>query len=451
MNIIVVGCGKLGQSLIEQLNDDDNNITVIDRSASRVQAIAAKYDIMGVVGNGAIHTVQQEAGIDNADLLIAVTGSDELNLLCCLIAKKAGNCKTIARVKDPAYRVEAPYLKDELGLAMVINPDAAAAREISRILRFPSAIQIDTFSRGRVELLKFRLPKGSVLAGMSAREVIAKLRCDVLFCTVEREDEAFIVNGNFIFRDGDVISIVSSPENAAGFFAKIGFKTRAVKDVIIVGGSAMAHYLCDVLQKTGIEIKLIEKSHQVCEEFAGLYKDITVICGDATEQDLLLGEGLSQVDAFVTLTNMDEENILLSLFAKSVGAGITLTKINRIDFDDVIRRLDLDSIIYPKNITADLIVRYIRAMKNTVGSNVETLYHIIKDKVEASEFYVRQESAITHTPLSELKFKKNILIAAILRNNKVIIPRGYDVIQLGDSVIIISEEKMLNDITDALM
>ncbi len=450
MNIIIVGCGKVGSTLAEQLNEDGNNITVIDMNAAKVESITNRYDIMGIVGNGATHMVQQQAGIYDADLLIAVTGSDELNLLCCLIAKKAGNCQTIARVKNPDYSTEAPYLKNELGLAMVINPEYAAAAEIARVLRFPSAIKIDTFAKGRVELLKFRLPEKSRIVGMSVKEVVTKLHCDVLVCTAERGDDAYIANGDFVFEEKDVISIIASPKNADDFFRKIDYKMHSVKDAMIAGGGEITHYLCDILHRSGISIKIIERDKSVCEELCSLWPDVAVINGDATDQSLLLEEGLTNTGAFLALTNMDEENILLSLFARSSNQGKIVTKINRIDFDDVIKHLDLDTIIYPKNITADMILRYVRAMKNTIGSNVETLYNIIKGKAEAAEFIVRENSPVTGKPLCELEFKKDVLVAAILRGKNVIIPRGYDVIEPGDAVVIVSRLMALHDISDIL-
>ncbi len=449
MNIIIVGCGKVGQALAQQLNEEGNDITVIDMLAAKVNETAARYDVLGVVGNGATHAVQQEAGIKNADLLIAVTGSDELNLLCCLIAKKAGNCHTIARVRSPQYSSEAPYLKEELGLAMVINPEQAAAAEIARVLRFPSAIKIDTFARGRVELLKFKLPEDSPLAGLAVKEISTKLHCDVLVCTVERGDNAYIANGEFRFLDKDIISIIASPKNANAFFKQIHYKTNAVKDVMIVGSGDITHYLCEALNRSGFSIKVIEKDLQKCEELSEKLEYVTVINGDAVDQQILLEEGIENTGGFVALTNLDEENILLSLFAKSVSKGKLVTKVNRIDFDDVIRHLELDTVIYPKNITSESIVRYVRAMKNTIGSNVETLYSIIKGKVDASEFIIRDNSPVVGKPLMELKLKKNVLVASIWRDRKVLIPRGGDSIQVGDSVVIVSSFP-LHDIADIL-
>lgn len=449
MNIIIVGCGKVGEELAHRLNDEGDNITVIDVDSTKVNDVTSRLDVLGVTGNGATHLVQQEAGIRDADLLIAVTGSDELNLLCCLIAKKEGNCQTIARVRDPQYSTEAPYLKEELGLAMVINPEFQAAAEIARVLRFPSAIKIDTFAKGKVDLMKFRLPENCVLTGCSVKEIATKLKCDVLVCTVERGDEAFIPNGEFVFGEKDIISVIASPANANAFFRKIDYKINQVKDCMIAGGGDVAYYLCRILRKAGISLKLIEKDPKRCEMLCTALPEVTVICGDAADQQILLEEGLENANSFAALTNLDEENIMLSLFARVKGCQKLVTKINRIDFFDVIKQLDLDSIIYPKNITSELIVSYVRAMKNTIGSNVQTVYSIIKGKAEAAEFLIKDTSPVLGKPLMELKFKPNVLVAVILRGNRVIIPRGSDVIEKNDSVIVVSDIRP-HDISDIL-
>ncbi len=450
LNIIIVGCGKIGQNLAEQLAAQGNNITVIDTSREKVKEVCASSDCMGVVGNGASHAVQQQAGIKDADLLIAVTGSDELNILCCLIAKKESDCETIARVINPDYSNETAYLKDELGLAMVINPQYEAAEEIARVLRFPSAMNIDTFAGGRVELVKFRLPEDSCLVGMSVREVVSSLKCDVLICTVERGEDAFIAKADLKFEGRDVISFVAAPQNAANFFSKIGCKTHSVKDAIIAGGGETGKYLCRLLLDDGVSVKIIEKDEAVCEELCSMFPDVTIIHGNAGDQETLMEEGIERAGAFVALTSLDEENILISLFAKSVGKGKLVTKIKRSDFSSVVKHLDLDSIIYPKDITADLIVRYARAMNNTRGSNVETLYNIITNKIEASEVIVKPGSPITEASLMELEFKDDVLIAAILRKNKVIIPRGADRILPGDRVVVVSGILAIHDISDIL-
>lgn len=451
MNIIIVGCGKVGQTLAEQLNEEGNNITVIDLDTKALKTVTNNSDVMGIVGNGATYAVQKEAGIERADLLVAVTDSDELNLLCCMVAKKAGNCHTIARIRDPEYSNETSFLKNEFGLAMVINPEYAAAAEIARVLRFPSAIKIDTFGKGRVELLKFKLPENSPLVNLTVREITTVLNCDVLICTVERDNEVFIAKGDFTFEEKDIISLIATPQNASDFFKKIKHRLHSVKDVMIVGGGKITQYLAEMLlERSGVSVKIIEEDPKICENLCAQMPELTVINGDPVERSILLEEGIENASAFVALTEQDEENILLSLFAKNVGKGKLVTKIARTDFDEVIQPLDLDSVIIPKNITADMILQYVRSKKNSIGSNVETLYNIIKGQVEAAEFAVKEESEITGIPLMKLAFKENVLIASILRDKKVIIPRGHDTILPGDNVIVVSKHLALHDITDIL-
>ena len=450
MKIIIVGLGKVGYAIAQQMVGEEHDLILVDESAAVIEHADATLDAMCVEGNGACASVLLRAGVRDADLVIAATADDEVNLVCSLMAKKLGAKHTVARVRNPEYFRDAPILRREIGLDMIINPEYAAAQEIARILRFPSAIKIDTFAKGRVELLKFRLPEGSPLIGKSVRDIVAKLGCDVLICTVERGEQAYIANGDLVFADRDVISLIASPRNASEFFRRIGYKIRSVKDVMIAGGGEIAHYLTEMLRRAGIAVKIIEKNPQVCEELSARWQDVTVVCGDASVQDLLLEENIAGAGAFVALTSIDEENILLSLFAKRVGHGKVITKINRIDFASVIAHLDLDSTIYPKHITADQIERYARAAANTLGSNMETLYHVIPGKVEAAEFVVSDRSAVTDVPLSELKCKKGILVAAIMRNGSVIIPRGKDTVQVGDAVIIVSGDLSLHSLTDIL-
>ncbi len=450
MNIIIVGCGKVGRVLTEQLNEPGNNITVVDINGARATDVAERYDVMHVAGNGATRAVLEEAGIDKADLLIAVTGSDERNLLCCLIAKKAGGCQTIARVRSPQYNADVRYLKEELGLAMVINPEYAAAEEIARVLRFPSAIKIDTFVKGKIELLKFKLPEDSPLCGMCVKEIGSRLHCDVLVCTVERGDEAYIASGDFRFEARDIISIISEPKAAFVFFRKIKYQATPVSNVLIAGGGDIAHYLCELLDNAGIAATVIEKDAERARQLADALPNVNVILADAVNQEVLMQENIDKAGAFVSLTNLDEENILLSLFAKSVSNGKIVTKINRIDFDEVIEHLDLDTIIYPKNLTSDHIVRYVRAMNKTIGTNLETLYQVIKGKVEAAEFIVKEDSGLTAAPLSQLRLRDGVLVAAIKRDRRVLIPRGSDRIQKGDSVVIVTNHLGLHDMNDLL-
>ena len=450
MKIIIVGCGKVGSAIVSSLCGEENDITVIDVEQDKVKDLTSRYDVMGVVGNGATHGVQSQAGIESADLLIAVTGSDELNLLCCLIAKKTGGCKTIARIKNPDYSADAPYLKDELGLSLVINPDLSAAKEIARILRFPSAIKIETFAKGRVELLKFRLPDESPLVGMAVKDAVVKLKSDVLICTVERDGEAFIVKGDFVFGGGDVISIVASPKGATDFFKKIKYNLTPIKDAIIVGSTEISQYLCSILEKSGIKLKIIEKDEETCERVSAMLPFVTVINADATDKEMLLEEGISTCGAFISLGGKDEENVFLSLFAKLSGKAKLITKVDYIDYDEVIRELDLDTIISPKNLTAESIVRLVRATVGDKSSEFEALYSVIKGKVVAMEFTVNEGSPVVGKPLCDLKIKKEVLVASIIREGEVIIPRGHDVICSGDSVVIVSGDVAINDIAGIL-
>lgn len=450
MNIIIVGCGKVGQTLAEQLNEEGNNITVIDIDPSNLKSLANSADVLCVEGNGATHEIQSEAGIKTADLLIAVTDSDELNLLCCMVAKKTGNCRTIARVRNPDYSADANFLKSEFDLAMVINPELAAAAEIARVLRFPSAMKIDTFAKGRVELVKFKLPEGSSLAGLSVKEISTVLKCDVLICTVERGNEAHIANGDFVFEEKDVVSLIASHKSAIEFFEKINYKLHSVKNVVVAGGGKISQYLCDILERYSIPVKIIERDRKLCEYLCTQYPSVRLINGDATDHSLLLEEGVDKAGAFIALTDQDEENILLSLFVKNVMKGKLVTKISRTDFDSIVKPLELDTIITPKSITSDHIIRYVRSMKGSIGSNVETLYNIIRGKVEAAEFIISGSSKVTDVPLMELALKNDLLIASILRKDKVIIPRGSDKIMQGDRVIVVSKHLALKNITDIL-
>ena len=450
LNIIIVGCGKVGMTLIEQLSKEGHDITIIDKNAAKVQEMSNLYDIMGLVGNGASYSVQMEAGIENADLIIAVTASDELNLLCCTVAKQVGDCAAIARVRTPDYSKEAGYLREKLGLTMIINPEYAAATEIARILRFPSAIKIDTFARGRVELLKFKVLPEFKLDGMSVSQISDAFRSDILVCAIESRDNVSIPGGDHIIHDGDMVSILASPLNAAAFFRKIGLKTNQVKNCIIVGGGTISYYLAHALLDMKISVKIIEQNKNRCEHLSELLPDATIINGDGTNRSLLLEEGLSESESFVTLTNLDEENVFLALFAKSISDAKLVAKVNRLEFDDVIDSLDIGSVIYPKNITADYILQYVRATQNSIGSNIETLYHILDNQAEALEFAIRENSPVTGIPLSELNLKKNLLVGYLNRNGQVRIPRGQDTIQVGDTVIIVTSQKGLRDITDIL-
>lgn len=405
---------------------------------------------MGIVGNGASINTLMEAGISTADILIAVTASDELNLLCCLIAQKTGSCQTIARVRNPIYSQEIGFIKEKLGISMIINPEYAAAQEISRLLRFPAAIKIDPFSKGKAELLKFKVVPEFGLDGMSVSRITEKFRCDILFCAVENKNQLSIPGGDYVIHDGDFVSIIATPQNTALFFKKIGLKTQQVKNCLIIGGGTISYYLARELCDAKIPVKIVEQKAERCELLSDMLPSATIINGDGTDRSLLLEEGLETAESFVTLTNFDEENIFLSLFAKNISNAKLVAKVNRLPYADVIDQLDLGSVIYPKYITADSILRYVRAMQNTIGSNVETLYHILDNQAEALEFAIHDASPVVGVPLAKLNLKKNLLVCCLIRGGEIRIPRGQDCIQIGDYVIIATTHKGLNDICDIL-
>ena len=450
MKIIVVGCGKVGAALTAQLSREGQDIAVIDVNAGVLTDISNNYDVMGLIGNGASHAVQMEAGIESADLLIAATDSDELNLLCCLIAKKAGGCNTIARVRNPVYNGEIDFIKEELGLSLTVNPEYAAATEAARVLRFPSAVQIETFAKGKVEIVKVRVPEDSVLNGCPLAQIHKRTGTDVLVCTVERGDHVEIPHGAFVLQTGDVISIVASRQNTRDFVSRIGLKSRRVRDCMIIGGGTIAFYLAQQLLETGIRVKIIEQDRDRCEELAELLPKATIINADAANQGILMEEGIRECESFVTLTGMDEENLFLSMFAQNCSKAKVITKVDRLDFDEIIKRLDLGTLLHPKNITADNILRYVRALQNSIGSNVETLYKISDNRVEAVEFLIQKDSPVVGIPLSELKVKDDVLVACISRGGRIIIPNGSSSIHVGDSVIVVTSHLGFGDIRDIL-
>ncbi|MBO5409585.1 MAG: Trk system potassium transporter TrkA [Clostridia bacterium] len=451
MKIIIVGLGKVGQKLTERLSQEgEHDITVIDTRRAILHDVVNSYDVMGVVGSGASIETLQEAGVDHTDILIAVTGSDELNLLTCLIARKLNVCNTIARVRNPEYKKEVQLFQEDLGLAMIINPEFTAAREIARLLRFPSAVQIDTFAKGRVEILKFRIPSGSPLCDLKVVDIAQKLGCDILVCGVERGEEAFIPGGDFTLREGDYVSIVATIRDVTHFIKKIGLKTNKVKNTMIVGGGKTAVYLANLLLKAGIDVTIIEQNPDRCEELCEMLPKATIINGDGTENRLLLEEGIESAESFVALTNIDEENVMLSLYAKTQTKGKIVTKINRIAYDEVISSLGLDTIIYPKDITAEYILRFVRAKNNSIGSNIETMHDILDGKAEALEFNILKNAPIANRTIESLSLKPGILIALINRDGNIITPRGKDTILPGDTVIVVTTNKGYNDIGDIL-
>ena len=450
LRIIIVGCGKVGRTLVEQLSQEGHDIVIIDRDGQKIQQLAGLYDIMGIQGNGASYSVLKEAGIESTDLMIAVTESDELNLLCCIVAKQVGNCAAIARVRTPDYSREAGYLREKLGLAMIINPEMEAAAEAARILYLPTALEIDSFAHGQADLIKFKVPQGNPLDGMNLITLGKHVAPDILICAAERDGKVTIPGGTFQIQAGDVLSFAAQRAVGKKFLEDIGFKTNRVRNAMLIGGGKASYYLARQLLSMGIQVKIIEINKTRCEELSVLLPKAVIINGDGTNEDLLREEGIERAEAVVALTGIDEENILLTLFARRVSEAKTITKVNRITFQDVINGLDLGSVIYPKYITAETIIRYARAMKESMDSNIETLYHMFDHRAEAVEFRVDGPSAVTGIPLKDLALKDNLLVCAIYRGGKVRIPNGFDEIQPGDTIMVVTTHTGFTDLQDIL-
>lgn len=450
LNIIIVGCGKVGMTLIEQLSKEGHDITIIDKNAAKVQEMSNLYDIMGLVGNGASYSVQMEAGIENADLIIAVTASDELNLLCCTVAKQVGDCAAIARVRTPDYSKEAGYLREKLGLTMIINPELEASLETARILYLPTALEVNSFAHGQAEIVKFKIPEGNLLDGMTIATLGKSITNDILICAIEREGEVYIPGGNFQMAKDDIVSFVAPRRHIRSFLKKIGFKTKQVKDAMIVGGGKASYYLAKQLIAMGIDVKIIEQNKERCEELSVLLPEAIIINGDGTDEEVLREEGIEYAQAFIPLTGIDEENIMLTLHAKQVSNAKLITKINRSTFKNVISKLDLGSVIYPRYITSEAIIAYVRAKKNSTNSNIETLYHMFDNRAEAIEFRVDEPSSVTGIPLKDLMLKNDLLVSFIYRNGKVQIPSGLDTIEVGDTVMIVTTHTGLDNIQDII-
>lgn len=450
LSIVIIGCGQVGKTLVEHLVNEGHEISVIDKNPDRIAQITNSCDVFGVVGNGASYSVQMEADIENADILIAVTDSDELNLLCCVVGKRVANCDVIARVRTPDYSKDAAYLKEELGLAMIINPDKEAADAISRILYMPTALEVIPFAKGLAELVRIKLPQGNILAGNRLMDLGKELAGALLIFAVERDGAVYIPDGRFELAAGDVISFVSPRRECKKALRGLGFHTHQVKDGIIVGGGRSAYYLAKQMVEHGLSTTIIETNAHRCAELSDLLPEAVIVNGDGTDEDLLVEAGLEHAESFIALTDIDEENIMLTLHAQSVSDAKIITKIHRMNFHNVINNMELGSVVYPQLITTEAIVKFVRAKKASMHSNIEAMSYMFNERVEVIEFLIEHESRITNKSLAELKLKKNILVTCIKRSGKIIIPNGSDCIRVGDSVIIATTHCGFSDILEIL-
>lgn len=449
MNIVIVGEGKVGFTLTSQLSKQGHNVTVIDNRSTALRQSGNILDVFTVEGNGASYAVQMEAGVKNADLFIAMTGSDEVNILCCMVARQIGARHTIARVRHPDYNSQIAFYRDQLGLSLTVNPEMHAAREISRMLRFPSASNIHTFAGNRVEILETRIEQKSPLNGLALKEIYRRYQIKALVCAVERGEEVFIPTGDFILRAGDRAYITAPTTHIADFFRAIGLFKERVRNVMIIGGSRIAAYLSRMLPEMGMRVTLIEIDPKRAEALNEMLPKTTVLCGDGSDQELLLEEGLERADALVALTGIDEENILLGMFARAKGVPKVIVKVGRTSFLDVLdEQAGLDGVISPKQLTADRICTYVRAIENAMGSGVETMRSIVEGKAEALEFRVRQGAKHLNTPLRQINLKPGVLLCCVIRDNVPIICNGDTTILSNDRVIVMTTLKGLNEFSD---
>lgn len=449
MRIIIVGCGKVGYAVARALASEKHDVIVIDNNWQHVENATNTLDVMGLVGNGASFTVQLEAGVSQADLLIALTSSDELNLFCCMIARKTGHCQTIAKVANPEYTKEIPYIKKELGLALVLNPELAMARDITRLFKMPSAIEIDTFVKGHVEILKVEIPQGSFLHHKTISEAMRNINAKVLICAVERNGEVVIPPGDFMLLEKDRIAIVGETKASVAFMKKMGVPgIGKVRSALLIGADTISEYVAKMMVRQGIHVKVFDADRTKCEHFSLEVPEAVVINADPAKPEVLMEEGLERANAIVALTKTDELNVMLSLYARQHSQAKILTMINRSNYSDVVKSLDIGSVMSLQNITTEYIVQYVRAMHNSQGSNVETLYRILDNRVEALEFLIRDNCPLVNTPLAELPIKKDILISCINHMGKIEIPNGQSSFAEGDTVVVVTTHEGLNDITD---
>ena len=451
MNIIIVGCGRVGRSIAEQLNTEGHSITVIDESYTAIEKLSDTQNVMAIQGNGATYSVLREAGIGSCDLLIAVTAADELNLYTCLLAKNAGVSSTIARVRNPEYISDVEVVKEDLKLTLAINPEHTCAGEIARLVKFPGAVNISSFAKGMIDLVKIRLSDQSALADKKVADCASVLKGAVRIAFVERGGEFYIPNGDFVLEAGDMVSFVAPSAAAAKLLKSLGHLSGKSRSVMILGGSKIGFYLAKALHEAGVSVKIIELDPKRCEELSEDLDGVMIINANAMDEDLLMSEHIDRADGVVCLMNTDEENLLASLFAKQVNPNAKIvTELGNLKFTSVVDTLPLDSVIRPKQLTGEYIIRYVRGMQNAVGNNVETMYKVSGDRAEALEFIVREDSSVTSVSLSKLTLKSDLQIICISRGGRIIMPGGGDTIEKGDRVIVITKHKGLADLRDIL-
>ena len=448
MKIVIIGLGTIGKTILKTLSDGEHTITIIDEDKNKIEDLIERYDVQGIVGNGACLDIQREAGASDADVIISLTKSDELNVFACLVAKKLGVKNTIARVRNPEYRGQILEMKDELGISMIVNPEQDTAAEIAHLINLPEIAKVERFAEGRVLLVEIVAEAGCALVGETLISIGKKLNTKVLICAVQRGEEIIIPSGHFVIQKGDRIHFTSDARALRDFLSEINMLRSPLKNIMIVGGSPIAYYLADELSAGKYKVKLIVSDRERAEELADELPRVTVINGNGTRHDLLMEEGIEAMDAFVALTDIDEENMVVSMFANKMKVKKTIAEIKSDNLYGMLAELGIQNNVSPKEIVANRIISYIRALENSIGSNVLTLYRLVNRRVEALEFMAKRQEKIYDKPLRELKIKNNCLIACIIRNNEVMIPDGNTSIKLGDNVIAVTTHKNFDDLMD---
>ena len=450
MNIIVVGDGKVGYTLAEYLSKDGHDVTIVDKNRQALLKASETLDVMCIMGNGANVRTLLEAGVEEADVVIAATTNDEMNMVCCLAAKQMGAQYTIARIRDPEYTESLTMLQDKLSIDQVINPERATALEISRLFRFPFAINIESFAHGRVEMVEFRVGESDPIVNVPLSRLHGHYP-KVLFTAVQRGSEAFIPDGNFEIHSGDRLYVTGDRESVTHFFKQLGKDTNKVKSAILIGGGHISYYLSRIIAGMGVQLKIIEMKEEKCRMLSETLDDVTVICGDGTDRELLESENMRGYDSLVCLTDRDEENLITGLYGVRSGVRKVIVKVNRLNTMDVIEEMGIDSVVSPKLTTANAILRSVRARSNSSGSMIEKAYSMLGGKVEAYEFTALEGAGYLNIPLRDLGIKKGVLVALLVRNRRCIIPFGGDHIEAGDTVILTARAGTVVDLQDAFI
>lgn len=449
MKIIIIGDGKVGSTLVSHLIKEKHDITVVDNKANVVDHLVNTYDVMGICGSGTSYDILKEANAPSADLVIAATSSDEINIISCLISRNLGAKSTIARIRNYEYSMQVDKMRDDFGIYMTINPELEAANDIFNSISFPEALRVDSFGNGKVDLVELFIPQGSPLIGLSLAKIRATFKVNVLICAVQRKNEVLIPTGSFIFEAGDRIHLTATRDNIKEFVFKLGLTKTKIKNIMIIGGGIVSIYLAEKLINNKYNVKIIEKDYDKCKKLTEILPKTSIIYGDGSDQELLDEEGINQTDALVCLTNMDEENIIISMYADKVGVNKIIAKVDKSSFRSIVETIGNISIVSPKSVTANRIISYVRNNESKHAANILTLYKLVNNTIEALEFKA-VNTKVLNIPLKDLRLKQNILIASIIRDNNVIIPSGMDSIQENDLVIAITKETLLEHLDDIL-